>query len=309
MAALPHLPAQPETVQSKGVEASSAVRAPRRGGMAWRYFGDARATLMAPQLLLLQVAHPVVGAGVEEHSTFRVEPWPRLKRTLFSLSTVIYGGQRAATEEARRLIRVHAGMKGTDSAGRRYRALDPEAYHWVHATLVKGPVDAQSLFGKGMTAQETEAYYREMRDVGRVWGLKDHHLPPDWAAFNAYYDDMVDNRLEFNQSVRDVLDELAHPAKPFRLLPGPLWRPFARIAAHYALLVTVGTLPPRLRDRLHLTWSPRQQRALRRFARVVRFLMLLVPPPLRITGTLAIAYWATHGPGTDPATRRPLGAR
>lgn len=146
-------------------------------------------------------------------------------------------------------------MKGTDSTGRRYHALNPEAYHWVHATLVKGPVDAQSLFGKGMTDEETEAYYREMRDVGRVWGLKDHHLPPDWAAFTAYYDDMVDNRLECNESVRNVLDELSHPAKPFRLLPGPLWRPFARIAAHYALLVTVGALPPRLRDRFGLTWS------------------------------------------------------
>lgn len=309
MAALPHLPADPTPVYSKGVEATSAVRAPRRGGMAWRHFGDARATLMAPQLLLLQVAHPVVGAGVEDHSNFRAEPWPRLIRTLLSLSTVIYGGQRAATDEARRLIHVHAGMKGTDSAGRRYHALNPEAYHWVHATLVKGPVDAQNLFGKGMTEEETEEYYREMRDVGRVWGLKEHHLPPDWAAFTAYYDDMVDNRLEYNQSVRDVVDELTHPAKPFRLLPGPLWRPFARIAAHYALLVTVGTLPPRLRDRLHLDWSRRQQRALRRFALVVRFLMLLVPPPLRITGSLAIAYWATHRPGTDPAARRPLGAR
>lgn len=308
MAALPHLPTNPTPVHSKEVEAVAAVRAPRRGGVVWRHFGDARATLMAPQLLLLQVAHPVVGAGVEAHSNFRAEPWPRLIRTLLSLSTVIYGGQRAATDEARRLIHLHAEMKGTDSTGRRYHALNPEAYHWVHATLVKGPVDAQSLFGKGMTDEETEAYYREMRDVGRVWGLKDHHLPPDWAAFTAYYDDMVDNRLECNESVRNVLDELSHPAKPFRLLPGPLWRPFARIAAHYALLVTVGALPPRLRDRFGLTWSRRQERALRRFALGVRLLMTLVPPPLRITGSLAIAYWATHRPGTDPAARRPLGA-
>ncbi|WP_328498001.1 DUF2236 domain-containing protein [Streptomyces sp. NBC_00414] len=286
-----------------------AVRAPRRGGMAWRYFGDARSTLMAPQLLLLQVAHPVVGAGVADHSTFRAEPWPRLVRTLLSLSTVVYGGRQAATEEARRLIHVHAAMKGTDSAGRRYHALNPEAYHWVHATLVKAPVDGQRLFGKGMTDEETEQYYREMRDVGRVWGLKDHHLPATWAEFSAYYDDMVDHRLEHNQSVQDVLDELIRPAKPFRRLPGFLWRPFARIAAHYALLVTVGTLPPRLRDRLHLTWDHRRQRALRRFAFLVRVLVTLVPPPLRITGTLAIAYWATHRPGTDPAAWRPLGAR
>ncbi|NBM19635.1 DUF2236 domain-containing protein [Streptomyces sp. GC420] len=294
--------------QAKGVDAPSEVRAPRRGGMAWRCFGDTRSTLLAPQLLLLQVSHPVVGAGVADHSNFRAEPWPRLIRTLLSLSTVIYGGRRAATAEARRLIHVHAPMKGTDSAGRRYHALNPEAYHWVHATLVKGPVDAQRLFGKGLDEAQLEEYYREMRDVGRVWGLGDHHLPPDWPSFCAYYDDKVENRLEYNRSVQDVVDELAHPAKPFRWIPGPLWRPFARVAAHYALLVTVGTLPPPLRDRLRLTWSARQERSLRRFARFVRLLMTLVPPPLRITVSLAIAYWATHRPGTEPTARHPLGA-
>ncbi|MFS8198355.1 oxygenase MpaB family protein [Streptomyces sp. CWNU-52B] len=308
MTALPHTSADPTSHPPNKIDAASAVRAPRRGGPAWRYFGDARSTIMAPQLLLLQVAHPVVGAGVADHSNFRAEPWPRLVRTLLSLTTVIYGGQQAATDEARRLIHVHAAMKGTDSAGRRYHALNPEAYHWVHATLVKAPVDGQRLFGKGMTEEETERYYREMRDVGRVWGLKEHHLPATWAEFTEYYDDMVDNRLEHNQSVQDVLDELAHPAKPFRWIPGLLWRPLARVAARYALLVTVGTLPPRLRERLHLTWDRRRQRSLRRFAFLVRVLMLPVPPPLRIAGSLAIAYWATHRPGTDPATRRPLGA-
>ncbi|MFI1166916.1 oxygenase MpaB family protein [Streptomyces sp. NPDC020801] len=287
---------------------ASRIRAPRRGGVVWRCFGDARATLMAPQLLLLQVSHPIVGAGVADHSNFRAEPWPRLVRTLLSLTTVIYGGQEAATAEARRLIHVHAPLKGVDTAGRRYHALNPEAYHWVHATLVKGPVDAQRLFGKGMTEDELEEYYRGMRDVGRVWGLKDHHMPPDWPSFLAYYDDMVANRLECNQSVQDVLEEFARPAKPLRWLPGPLWWLLARVGAHYSLLVTVGTLPPGLRERLQLTWTRRQERSLRRFTRLVRFLTMLVPPPLRITVSLAIAYWATHRPGTDPAARRPLGA-
>ncbi|MER7990413.1 oxygenase MpaB family protein [Streptomyces noursei] len=285
------------------------VRAPRRGGVAWRHFGDTRAFLTSPQLLLLQVAHPVVGAGVTDHSTFRTEPWQRLLRTVGSLGTVIYGGQAAATAEARRLIEVHRPMKGTDARGRRYHALHPEAYHWVHATLVRGPVEALRLFGPGLTAAETEEYYREMRDVGRVWGLKEHHLPPDWPAFCAYYDRMVAERLELNDAVRDVLAELARPQKPpVRWVPAALWRPFAALAARYALLVTVGVLPPVLRERFQLPWTARHERRLRRFARVVRCLMALVPPPLRIAPSLFLAYWNTHRPGTDPRTRRPLGA-
>ncbi|MEU3281018.1 oxygenase MpaB family protein [Streptomyces antibioticus] len=293
----PSDPSDPSaTPPAERVENIARIRAPRRGEAVWRRFGDIRGTLMAPQLLLLQVAHPVVGAGVADHSNFRAEPWPRLIRTLLSLTTVVYGGQEAATAEARRLLRMHAGMKGTDAAGRPYRALDPEAYHWVHATLVKGPVDALTVFGRGMPADELEEYYRGMRDVGRVWGLKESHLPPDWPSFLAYYDDMVTHRLEYNASVRDVLAELAHPAKPFRRLPDLFWTPVARLVAHYALLVTVGTLPPVLRERLHLSWSPRQERALRRFARAVRVLTAFVPPPLRLTLALVLARRAARRP-------------
>lgn len=284
------------------------VRAPRRGGYAWRYFGEMRSTLMAPQLLLLQVAHPTVGAGVHDHSDFRAAPWGRLWRTLLSLSTVIYGGQEAATAEGQRLLTVHADMKGLDSSGRRYHALHPDAYHWVHATLVRAPVRAQSLFGPGMTTQERELYYQEMRGIGRVWGIKPQHLPEDWDSFVEYYDDMVENRLELNQSVDDVMAELSEPAKPFRWVPTVLWWPLATLVARYARLVTVGTLPEGLRDRLDLPWSKRDERSLRRFARLVRILSVLVPPPLRIVGSLAIAYWATHKPGTDPERHKPLGA-
>ncbi|WP_344646317.1 oxygenase MpaB family protein [Streptomyces durmitorensis] len=42
-----------------------------------------------------------------------------------------------------------------------------------------------------------------------------------------------------------------------RWIPSLLWRPFAALSAHYALLVNVGTLPPVLRERLGLTWPPR----------------------------------------------------
>ncbi len=93
-----------------------------------------------------------------------------------------------------------------------------------------------------------------------------------------------------------------------RQVPALLWRPFAAVAARCALLVTVGVLPPVLRERLGLAWTTRQERRLRRFARVVRFLMALVPPPLRIAPALFLAYWHTHRPGTDPRSRRPLGA-
>ncbi|WP_017608982.1 oxygenase MpaB family protein [Nocardiopsis xinjiangensis] len=265
------------------------VRVPRPGEAAWRRFGDVRSLLMGPQLLLLQVAHPVVGAGVLEHSEFRQHPWRRLWRTLVSLSTVVYGGQETAVAEAARVRGEHTTIKGVDEDGRRYHALHPEAYHWVHATLVKGPVEAHRLFGPGLERAELEAYYTGLREVGRVWGLAEHHLPHDWESFLRYYDAMVHERLEHNRAVDDVVWVLAHPARPSARIPRALWEPVGVLLSRPVLLVTVGSLPPVLRERFGLHWGPVQERSLRRLATTVRAAAALTPPPLRRAHTRALA--------------------
>src|SRR5437763_9032721 len=106
-----------------------------KGTATWKYFGDFRDALLAGQVLVLQVAHPVVAAGVRDHSGYRDDPWTRLMRTTASLSVYIYGGPVAARYEADRLRTLHRRFHGVDEAGRRYHALDPHAYAWVHATL------------------------------------------------------------------------------------------------------------------------------------------------------------------------------
>src|SRR5271166_4929316 len=43
--------------------------------ITWQCASDARVILAAGYALLLQVAHPTVGAGVSEHSQFLLDPW------------------------------------------------------------------------------------------------------------------------------------------------------------------------------------------------------------------------------------------
>ncbi|WP_063746692.1 oxygenase MpaB family protein [Catenuloplanes japonicus] len=265
------------------------VKVPERGSVVWRYFGDSRNMLLGPPLLVLQVAHPVVGAGVLQHSNYRDEPWQRLIRTYLSLSTLIYGGRRGAARESARLRHMHEKIKGVDGQGRRYHALNPEAYLWVHATLVQGGVDSHRIFGRPLTDAQTAEYYAEMRQVGLLLGLREHHLPADWAGFRAYYDDRVLHRLEDNQAVWDVIDSVRRPKKPWRHVPDVVWRPLGAATGRLAFLVLAGALPQVMRDRLGLSWSTDQERRLRRFARLVRILMSLVIPPLRIAGALSAA--------------------
>ena len=49
-----------------------------------------------PRALLLQLAHPLVAAGVAEHSDFRADPWRRLDGTLRSYLRIVYGSTPAS---------------------------------------------------------------------------------------------------------------------------------------------------------------------------------------------------------------------
>lgn len=60
--------------------------------LAWKHAGDNLQLLMAGTTRILQVAHPVVGVGVEQHSVFKTDPWGRLQRTTEWGLRLLYGG-------------------------------------------------------------------------------------------------------------------------------------------------------------------------------------------------------------------------
>src|ERR1700738_3799736 len=103
--------------------------------VTWRSTSDARLYAVMLYPLLLQVAHPTVGAGVSDYSDFERRPWDRLLRTIDYVSLLVYCGPDAAPAGRRRRD-VHNGFKGTRPDGQRYYALEPKAYAWVHAPLI-----------------------------------------------------------------------------------------------------------------------------------------------------------------------------
>jgi uncharacterized protein (DUF2236 family) len=253
-----------------------------KGTAAWTYFGDFRAGLLAGQVLLLQVAHPVVAAGVRDHSNYTEDPWTRLLQTAASLSVYIYGGPAGAKFEAERLRELHKAFKGVDAEGRRYSALNPHAYAWVHATLVKVPVDAQRFFGHPIPDAELGEYYAQMCDVGRLLGVRDQDMPEDWAAFERYYDEMVAG-FGTNETIRTLFETIRTVPKPVRWLPGPLWTRLRPWQYRAQLFFIRGTLPPAFRDRLDLQWTDADQRRFARFCSVTRSAGSLLPVSARST--------------------------
>ncbi|XUM03226.1 oxygenase MpaB family protein [Streptomyces venezuelae ATCC 10712] len=254
--------------------------------MLWSVAGDVRALLMLPAALTLQVAHPAIGAGVDDHSVFRTDPWGRGERSLRSLQLWIYGGDGAA-REGRRLRELHRTIQGTDAHGRRYHALTPAYYSWVHATGFPVYRHGLGLLARPLTDAQERQLYAEWLQVGRILGIHDRDMPQTIEEFWPYYRKVLAEEIEATAVVRELLDTaLPLPAPdrgplPLRLALRVLWpalrRPFLRLRA----FLTIGLMPPDAREAIGLEWTDAQERTLRRSARVVRAVVPVLPERLR----------------------------
>ena len=56
----------------------------------WQDFGSWRFHLMLPQAFVLQVAHPIIDAGVGEHSLYKTDPWGRAKRYILGTVSMLW---------------------------------------------------------------------------------------------------------------------------------------------------------------------------------------------------------------------------
>ena len=260
--------------------------------IVWRELSDWRVLLGGGRALLLQVAHPAVAAGVAQHSNFTFDPWKRLMRTLdLYVGGIIFGSPDEAVAAGMRLRAMHARIKGFDSAGRSYDALDPSVFHWVHATLIDGLVTLAERFGNPLKKEALARAYGEMREVGRLCGLRDQDMPADWPSFREYFD-YTCTVLEENPVVHQVIATIACAPRPPALpLPDLLWRTVVwPPLGHLATLCAVGLLPALVRERLSLPWNCAQELELNVYAALIRHTFPCMPGRIRMHSWAYSAY-------------------
>ena len=279
------------------VEAQDLLVGP--DSVTWQFGSDVRLFLTMLYPLLLQVAHPTVGAGVRDYSDFERRPWNRLFGTLDYLLVLQYGG-RDAVAMGRRLRNLHKAFKGVKPDGERYCALEPAAYAWVHATLLDAYVSAHARFGRPMSRDQIERFYREYVGLGRLIGVREGDLPGDWQSFRAYFERMVEQELERTESVDRVLGAVRHvtlPDVPF--IPDLFWKALRLPAARALYVCSLGLLPPGLRERLGVRWRAREEREFRMIGAATRRLTPVMPKELLISGPAQLRWRRSaiaHGP-------------
>lgn len=232
--------------------------------------------------VLLQVAHPLVAAGVVAHSGYREDLWRRLAHTLRALYMIVYGTKEEADQAAAVVKAVHAHVRGKTAerlgrypAGTRYSAADPELMLWVHATLVYASLEAYSRFVRRLTPDEEERYYREMALMARIFGTPADVIPATLREFRTYFEDTVaGDDICVTRPAREVADVILEAR-----LPAPL-----RLLAPSHRLATAALLPPRLREEYDLRWTPLHALALPVAGRSMH---LGAVPLLRVAGRLS----------------------
>src|SRR5438067_12581323 len=87
------------------------------GSVTWRVNGESVLLAGGGRALLLQVAHPSVAAGVEQHSSYDTDPWGRLIGTLDVVTKITFGDSEASALSAWRLGAAHARVGGIRGDG------------------------------------------------------------------------------------------------------------------------------------------------------------------------------------------------
>lgn len=265
------------------------VTLPGPGSLHWRWAGEVRGYLLLVKAGLLQLMHPGLGAGVEQHSDFFNEPWERVLRSVPEIQGVTFdypdGGGTA-----QRIRDYHRHIKGTDGQGRRYHALDPDVYFWAHATIFDALFQMIDLFDHPMTLAEKEQLYAESREVYRAYGVSDRVVPPDWASFCAYFDRMCREELVITPAARGLIEFAKEPPATFPLVPAPLYKLARKPTAKPLWWISVGTLPDPVRDLIGERWTVRDERRHRAFRRAVSTVWPVLPARLRYTARARAGY-------------------
>lgn len=244
----------------------------RRGSLSWRITREPALGLGGGRALLLQVAHPKVGAGVEQHSSYQDDPFGRLFRTADVVMKLTLAEPEVGRRQANVLRGRHARVKGTTPAGAPYRALHPDLLVWVWATLVDTSLVVYQRLVAPLSRIDQERFYDEQKLFAYACGVPEGHCPPRLSDLAELVDATVAHELEATSEARLVTAAISHP---------PLPKPLGALAGGLTAFVTAGLLPARLRQLLGLTWTRRQARALDAFSRAHRLATRLVPAPLR----------------------------
>jgi len=233
--------------------------------MFWKVNRELVSGLAGPRAVLMQIAHPLIAAGVAEHSGFSKHRFARLYRTSMAAAAITFGSRDLALRTIelinRKHQRVHGVLQeqaGAYPPGTRYDANDPELKLWVLATIIESTLLVQDLFVSPLSAGEREQYYNDSVTVAKLFEIPEHLMPPTYADFQFYMRTIMESGvITVSDTAREIAHQLFSPSIEGTLL-------------YFGSAAGIGLLPARLRNEFGFRWSRRRDKWLARTASASR---------------------------------------
>ncbi len=230
--------------------------------------------------ILLQIAHPLVAAGVADHSGFRrglPSAAVRLHHTVGAMRRLAFGD----TDTARRALdgirsihrRVNGHLRddvGAFPAGTRYSAEDPSLVLWVHATLLDSLALVYDRIVATLTDEERDAWCRQSAPVARALGATDE-VPECWHDLQAYLARMhASGAIVVGPTARTLACDVLAPRGSAVVAP----------ARWVNRTITVGLLPADVRQQYGFDWTAGDEVRLTRLLATARAVRAVMPRSL-----------------------------
>ncbi|MFO7287496.1 MAG: oxygenase MpaB family protein [Gammaproteobacteria bacterium] len=231
-----------------------------------------------PRAILLQFAHPLIAAGIHEHSQFRARPAAtvqRLRSTVRAMLALTFGSPAERQETLDKIMAIHRRVRGRlptavgrFAAGTPYSAEDGELVLWVHATLIESVPMFYELLVAPLTEEQHDAYCEQAASVAVALGADPATVPRSKAALVDYMArQYASDAIAIGTQARELADAILDP--PFGLLAAP--------GLLVTRLLTVGTLPREIREGYGLAWSERDRQRFRHLVPALRGLRRALP--------------------------------
>jgi uncharacterized protein (DUF2236 family) len=242
-----------------------------------RVVGDRVTALSGPRALLVMAAHPVAFAGFFAHTGALDDPYARLERTATVMNAIAFGTRAEADRLTRRVRAMHRRVEGElrepagpFPAGTPYRGDDPEHLLWILAALAESAMLVYGKYARTLSRDEKDELWRDYRVVGRCFGLGERDMPADIEGFEAYMAERYASpALVVTPQARELAVEIVlRPPVPLPM------RPLLELVNQ----ITVGLLPPRVREQYGFSWDPVRAVALHGGAEYVKRVLVPVLP-------------------------------
>jgi uncharacterized protein (DUF2236 family) len=252
--------------------------------------------------ILLQLAHPLIAAGVHDHSGFRSTTWAavtRLYHTVHAMLSLTFGSDAERAHALDGIRQIHQRVHGQLSTATRrfpegtpYSAENPDLVLWVHATLLESVPMAYERFVGPLTIAERDAYCREAAPLAVALLARSDEVPRTWAEARAYLDRMYGSgTLDVTDQARLLARAVLSPPAATALLAGP--------AIWMNRIVTLGMLPPQIRRQYRLEWTRMNQRTFNVLVPALRSMRRVMPR--------AVTLWPESRVPASPGIHLPSG--